>query len=108
MKKLAILIAAIALVAFTVPAMAADWNFYGNARMATYYTSDYNGSTSSDGLQWDMQTNSRVGAKVKTDKLKGQFEMGFTDRNSRSKNNVTNRRLYGEWKFADWVTPTST
>ena len=40
MKKLMILIAAIALVCFSVPAMAVDWNFYGNARMQTFWTSD--------------------------------------------------------------------
>ena len=39
MKKLTILIAAVALVCFSVPAMAVDWNFYGSARIATFYTS---------------------------------------------------------------------
>ena len=101
MKKLAILIAAIALVAFTVPAMAADWNFYGSARMATYYTSDYNGTTNSDGLQWKGQPNSRIGAKVKADKLKGQFEYGYSSQRLGSHEHVRLRRLYGEWKFAD-------
>ena len=40
MKKFTILMAAIALVCFSVPAMAVDWNFYGNARMQTFWTSD--------------------------------------------------------------------
>ncbi len=40
MKKFTILMAAIALVCFSVPAMAVDWSFYGNARMATFYTSE--------------------------------------------------------------------
>jgi len=39
MKKLTILFAAIMLVCFAVPAMAIDWNFYGNARMATFWES---------------------------------------------------------------------
>ncbi len=39
MKKLTILLALVALVCFSAPAMAVDWNFYGNARMATYYES---------------------------------------------------------------------
>ena len=39
MKKFTILMAAIVLVCFSVPAMAVDWNFYGNARMATFYDS---------------------------------------------------------------------
>ncbi|MGD1969877.1 MAG: hypothetical protein PVI32_12975, partial [Desulfobacterales bacterium] len=37
MKKIILLIAAIALIAS--PAMAVDWNFYGSARMATFYDS---------------------------------------------------------------------
>ena len=40
MKKLTILMAVAALVCFSVPAMAVDWNFYGSARMATFYTSE--------------------------------------------------------------------
>ena len=101
MKKLAILIAAIALVAFTVPAMAADWNFYGSARMATYYTSDYNGTTNSDGLQWKGQPNSRIGAKVKADKIKAQFEYGYSSQRLGSHEHVRLRRLYANWKFTD-------
>jgi hypothetical protein len=98
MKKLAILIAAIALVAFTVPAMAVDWNFYGNARMATYYTSanlsQSGGATDEiDGLQWDFQGNSRIGAKVKADNIKAQFEFGVSEAN------VYSRRLYATWNF---------
>ena len=38
MKKFTILLAAIALGCFSVPALAVDWNFYGSARMATFYT----------------------------------------------------------------------
>jgi hypothetical protein len=96
MKKLAILIAAIALVAFTVPAMAVDWNFYGNARMATYYTStnpSQSGNTKVDGLQWDFQGNSRIGAKIKADNIKAQFEFGVSEAN------VSSRRLYATWNF---------
>ncbi len=97
MKKLAILIAAIALVAFTVPAMAVDWNFYGNARMATYWTSNNLSQSAAtdevDGLQWDFQSNSRIGAKIKADKIKAQFEFGV------SETNVSSRRLYGVWNF---------
>jgi len=36
MRKLLVLLSAVAfVVAFTVPAMAADWSFYGSARMST-------------------------------------------------------------------------
>jgi hypothetical protein len=108
MKKLTILIAAVALVCFSVPAMAVDWNFYGNARIATYYVSDDYGDgrnaagTSDDDaeLQWDMQGNSRVGANIKAENLKAQFEFGVSS-DSGGGGNVSARRLYGEWKFGD-------
>jgi hypothetical protein len=101
MKKITILIAAIALVCFSVPAMAVDWNFYGSARMATYYTSSDFGdslnpagtSTEDSELDWDLQGNSRFGANVQADHLKGQIEMGI------SESNVSARRVYGTWNF---------
>ena len=77
MKKLTILIAVAAVVCFSVPAMAVDWNFYGSARMATCYTSDNPkdiGDKNTD-LRWDFQGNSRLGANVKADHIKGQFEL---------------------------------
>ena len=95
MKKITILMAAVALVCFSVPAMAVDWNFYGNARMATYYTSEDlkdNGPKAS-GMDWDLQSNSRFGANVKADHIKGQVEFGI------SESNVTSRRVYGTWNF---------
>jgi len=106
MKKLAILIAAIALVCFSVPAMAVDWNFYGNARMATYYVSDdFGDGTNAAGtddkdseLQWDFQGNSRIGANIKAEHLKGQFEFGVSS-DSAGGGNVSARRLYGVWNF---------
>jgi hypothetical protein len=104
MKKLAILIAAIALVCFSVPAMAVDWNFYGSARMATYWVSDDPGTGGGDtDLQWDLQGNSRVGANVKAENLKGQFEFGVSSDQSGG-GNVSARRLYGTWNFGSgWL-----
>jgi hypothetical protein len=105
MKKFTILIAAIALVCFSVPAMAADWNFYGSARMATYYVSDdlgdANTAAGNDGttdLQWDFQGNSRIGANVKAENIKGQFELGLKGSNTGDVDAGT-RRLYGVWDF---------
>jgi len=41
MKKLLVLLAAVAfVVAFTVPAMSADWNFYGSSRISTFFDGD--------------------------------------------------------------------
>jgi len=111
MKKLTILIAAIALVCFSVPAMAVDWNFYGSARMATFYVSDdYGDGTNGAGtddkdaeVQWDLQGNSRVGANVKAENVKGQFELGLKG-NSGGDVDVGTRRIYGVWDFGSgWL-----
>lgn len=101
MKKLTIFIAAIALVCFAVPAMALDWNFYGNARMATFWDSrDFGDGLNAAGTdskdtdtQWDLQGNSRIGANVKAENLKAQFEFGVNE------SSVTSRRIYGVWNF---------
>ena len=95
MKKLIVILAAIALVgAFTLPAMAADWNFYGSARMATFYTSVDDGVAGTDDvkdLQWDQQGNSRIGANVKfNDEIGGRFEMS---------DSFGKRLLYGTYNF---------
>ncbi len=91
MKKLFVLIMAIALVgAFTLPAMAADWNFYGSSRFKTFTMeeSDY-GDEEAD-TDWTQQSNSRIGAKVKNGDISGRFEYGT---------GVNLRHLYGAWNF---------
>jgi hypothetical protein len=96
MKKLFIIFAVLCLAA---PAMAADWNFYGSARMATYWTDNdvndfYTGDarTDSDGdLLWGQQGNSRIGATVKfNDQIGGAFEMS---------DSFGKRKLYGTYAF---------
>jgi hypothetical protein len=108
MKKLILVIAALALIAS--PAMAVDWNFYGSARMATFYESrDFNNGTASDlggdggikrdnfdeddQVQWDLQGNSRFGATVKAENLSGRVEFGVDE------SNISSRRLFGVWDF---------
>jgi hypothetical protein len=121
MKKCTIIALAVAITAFfTVTATANEWNLYGSARMATFYTSEdldkgleevtpgqfiavqnrdiANQDNISD-LRWNLQTNSRIGAKVKGDMLEGQFEFGVTSDGAGG--NVSTRRLYGIWKFAE-------
>jgi hypothetical protein len=98
MKKLFVIFASIALVAaFAVSATAADWSLYGNARMATFMTSQdfgdptFNnaiGDNDDDDLQWDLQGNSRVGATVKNENISARFEYGT---------GINLRRLYGVW-----------
>ena len=106
MKKLTILIAALALVCFAVPAMAVDWNFYGNARMATFYTSRDFGDgqnaaktdTEDTDLQWDMQGNSRIGANVKAESLSARFELAMKGTDGGDLD-VGTRRLFATWDF---------
>jgi hypothetical protein len=96
MKKFIVAIAVSAML-MTGSAMAADWNFYGSARISTFYvdqegigTSTVDTSTYEQGLQ----STARIGANVKvSDELTGAFEYGTSGGNA----NV--RKLYGEWNF---------
>jgi hypothetical protein len=101
MKKLFVLIAAVAfVVAFTAPAFAAEWSFYGSARIHTFWEDyDYGdkpikGTITDDNdfdLDHKLQGNARIGANVKvSDNLVGRFEYGSTP-------NL--RLLYGEYDF---------
>jgi hypothetical protein len=93
MKKLMVMIAA--LVMFASSAYAADWNFYGSARMDTYYQSIETNSVTEKSTLWALQPyTSRIGANVKvSDELVGRFEYGA------SGGNASIRLLYGEWNF---------
>jgi len=96
MKKLMVMVAALAML--STSAYAADWNFYGSARISTFYTSseaiNTAGSTSDDQYEQGLQGNARLGATVKvSDELTGGFEYG-------AGGGVANiRKLYGEWNF---------
>lgn len=84
MKKLLVVLLVLV---FAAPAMAAEWNFYGSARAGLWYTQldeDASGvadstpeAESDTDLNYFIQTNSRIGAKVKTsDIIGGRFEYG--------------------------------
>jgi hypothetical protein len=90
MKKLMVLVAALALVAASaMTAAAADWNFYGSARVQTFYV-DSDLADTTNYVQ-GLNGNSRIGANVKvSDELSGRFEYGT---------GVNVRLLYGEWNF---------
>ncbi|MCF8080825.1 MAG: hypothetical protein K9K88_16220 [Desulfobacterales bacterium] len=101
MKKSIAILAAFALVAgFAVTATAADWSFYGSARMATFSVDkDEDSVNKTAGLpagdseadtQWTLQGNARIGANVKAGDVGGRFEYG-------SGPNL--RLLYGTWDF---------
>jgi hypothetical protein len=76
--------------------MAADWNFYGSARMATFVVDvdpDVPGVDSDTDLQWAQQGNSRIGATVKfNDEIGGGFEMS---------DSFGKRKLYGTYAFGN-------
>ena len=92
MKKLIALVAAMVMV--TGMAYAADWDFFGSARVSTFYTSvdaDTAGTADVDTYSQALQGNARIGANVKvSDELTGAFEFG---------SGVNVRKLYGEWNF---------
>jgi hypothetical protein len=95
MKKLIVMFASLSLVAgFVMTAAAADWNFYGSARVQTWWTDTETSGTSVDDFAQSLQGNSRIGAKVKVSgDLSGRFEYGA------SGGNANIRHLYGEWNF---------
>ena len=100
MKKLFVLFGAVALVvAFTAPVFAAEWSFYGSARVAMFWQSEDPGDllgpegdkTSGNNLNMGLHSNARIGAKVKAnDNLTGRFEYGGT---------ANMRLLYGTYDF---------
>ncbi len=98
MKKFLVVLS---LVLFAATAFAADWNFYGSARVETAYQfqeSDYNKSvnkldeTTTD-LIFNLSSMSRVGAKVKSGNLEGRVELN---------SNVGVRLLYGQYDFGSF------
>lgn len=90
MKKICVLTIAIVLVCSSgLPSVAADapeWKFYGHARMATWYDNvseeKAGGSVTGDtalgpddsGTIWNLQSNSRIGARVQGETIGGRFE----------------------------------
>lgn len=90
MKKLIVLVAALAMVATSAMTVAAaDWNFYGSSRVMTWWEDWDVADTQS--LDMGLQGNARIGATVKvSDELTGGFEYGT---------GVNVRKLYGEWNF---------
>ena len=105
MKKL---IAVFAVLFFAAPAMAADWSFYGSARVSTFYVDrDYGDGVSASGqdddqaTQWFFQGNSRLGARVKADKVTGRLELALGQGGDGGDTAVSTRLAYGIWKFSD-------
>lgn len=93
MKKIIVLLAAVAMVAaFTVSASAAEWDFYGSARMKTFHEMLDEDAGDDNGTTWDLQGNARIGATVQSGDVGGGFEYGGT---------ANLRKLYGTWNFGN-------
>ena len=105
----AILVFSVLLPAIPALALAADWSFYGSQRMSTFYVhEDYggtpvNGQDDDWGLDWNFQGNSRLGAKVKAEKVSGQIELALRAANGGDGGDggVNTRLAYGVWHFSD-------
>jgi len=104
MKKLFIIVAAMALVSFATFTIAAEWNFYGQARFKTWregYDKEFIGSAyDDDETTWDLAGNSRLGAVVKAGDIGGHIELGlygFTG--YRVREQVRTRIACGTWNF---------
>ena len=107
MKKL---IVVLAVLLFAAPAFAADWAFYGSQRIGTWYTersypgdSNAYGNSDDAATQMYFQGNSRLGAKVKADKVTGQIELGLGTGGDGGDTSVVTRRAFGVWKAGDQV-----
>lgn len=101
------IVIAVLFVCITGSAYAADWNFYGSARVNTAYTKFDADPFSSNAAIFGMAKGSdtsnyeqrlygsaRIGAKVKAnDQLTGRFEFGALG------GNANLRILWGEWNF---------
>jgi len=111
MKKWTILLAAVALVCFSAPAFAVDWNFYGSARIYTFYISsdlgdrnDAAGKDDDQKLSWGNENgnNSRIGARVKGGPVEGRFELQLKGNENGDPGDYVStetRLMYGTWNF---------
>ena len=92
MKKLVIIVAVIAVLFSS--AQASDWNFYGSARVSTFYEKVEVSGSDTNSFDMGLQDNSRIGARVQvSDTLSGRFEYGTNGGTA----NI--RHLYGVWNF---------
>ncbi len=96
MKRLTAILATLLLL--TGAASAADWNFYGSARISTFHTDfekdPFNSGADTENYEQNLNGNSRIGARVKvSDTLSGRFEYGALGGDA----NI--RILWGEWNF---------
>jgi hypothetical protein len=102
------------LLSLATSAVAADWSFYGSLRFGTFWNhTEYEdvrtggpmgnapgGEDSDDQLIWDFDSKSRLGARVKADKVSGHIELGLKGTDGGDLD-VGTRKAYGVWRFAE-------
>jgi len=105
MRKLLIVCAALAFVAgSSIPAIAADWSFYGLASLHTLMQDVSKEKTGTgvddDDLIWHgFNSTNRFGTKAKADNIGGQFEVGIDTNYTADANSFHVRLAYGWWNF---------
>jgi len=107
MKKALVCLNALALVAsFNASSLAGEWAFYGSARMLTQWEEVDEARTDTgfddSDLTWWLQSNSRIGARVKAGDIDARFEYGFS-RTSAVKRK--NRKNLGIIQGVAYLTP---
>ena len=118
MKKFIIFVAALAMVGAFVATAMADVDLYGSARFRTFYTDTSKEASSTDfddkELEWQIGYLTRFGAKFKSDKITGRFELdarvassswdsGFAAGSGASSvGDMRLRLLWGEYDFGSW------
>jgi hypothetical protein len=109
MKKLFIIMIALAMVGMFTASALAEVNLYGSARMWTYTTTTskdalpaaYNGKDDTDTV-WGIGPFSRFGATFKNGDVGGKFELDGRQTAGKSASSVGSlrmRHLYGTWNF---------
>ena len=94
MKRLTlVLVALAAIVAIATPAMA-EYSLYGSVRVKTFYVDNDKNAVDKQTFTLELQPNTRFGAKVKADNLGGHIEFGLKAETS----GVYTRLAYGTLK----------
>ena len=94
-KLLTLLLSAAFVLGMYLPAAAAEWDFYGNARVSTFYTDYDDGLGDTTELTHELQGNARVGSHVTTDYVDANFEVDA------AADDVRIRHLYGTFALGE-------
>jgi hypothetical protein len=118
MKKLIVILAAIAMVGSFVATAMADVDLYGSARFRTYWSDTSASDTQKfddSALEWQMGYLTRFGANFKGDKINGKVEMDarvatpgdypggkYAGTGASSVGNMRLRQLWGQYDFGSF------